>query len=276
MTIQQKIKEAVTAIRARTDIAPKAAVVLGSGLGSVAEAIENKVVIPYGDIPHWPVSTAVGHAGRLVMGELGGVPVAAMEGRVHFYEGYSMEDIVFPVRVFGALGVKTYFATNASGGIDLGCAPGELAAIYDHINYMGTNPLIGPNDDSLGPRFPDMSYAYDRDYLALLDEVAREQGITLRHAVYIAFTGPSYETPAEIRMARVMGADVVGMSTVPEVIAANHMGMRVAAVSCVANYAAGVTSDKLAHEDVVAGMQRAAKSLAPLMIAFFKKISVGI
>jgi purine-nucleoside phosphorylase len=183
-----------------------------------------------------------------------------------------MDEVTFPVRIFGEFGIKTLFATNASGGINLGYAPGDLVAIYDHINFMGTNPLIGANDDRRGPRFPDMTYAYDPEYLNVLLDVAAEERIRLNKGVYIAFSGPSYETPAEIRMARLLGADVVGMSTVPEVIVANHMGMRVAAVSCVSNHAAGVTANKLHHLEVLEGMNRGADSLTRLIRGFLRSV----
>ena len=269
----EKPTEALTAIQRKTNLRPEVALILGSGLGKVADAVENPTVIPYEEIPYWPRTTAVGHAGRLVIGTLENVPIVVMQGRVHYYEGYDMDEVTFPIRIFGEMGVRTLFATNASGGVNLGYAPGDLAAIYDHINYMGTNPLIGANQEKWGPRFPDMTYAYDREYLEYLMEIARSKGITLHKGVYIAFTGPSYETPAEIRMARAMGADLVGMSTVPEVIVANHMGMRVVAVSCVSNYAAGVTQNKLHHQEVLDGMAKAADSLVTLIRGFLGKIA---
>jgi purine-nucleoside phosphorylase len=267
----EKTAEAMASMNRKTALRPKVGIVLGSGLGGVADAIEDPVVIPYEEIPYWPRTTAIGHAGRLILGTLEGVQVVAMQGRVHYYEGYTMEEITFPVRIFGELGVKTLFATNASGGINLGYAPGDLITVYDHINYMGTNPLIGTNDDRWGPRFPDMTYAYDRDYIEILLDVAARNGITLHKGVYIAFTGPSYETPAEIRMARLLGADLVGMSTVPEVIVANQMGMRVAVVSCVSNYAAGVTAERLTHQEVMDRMGEAAGSLEILIRGFLRK-----
>lgn len=268
----EKSSETLAAINRRISIRPRVGIILGSGLGGVADAIEDPTPIPYEEIPYWPRTTAAGHAGRLVAGTLEGLPVVVMQGRVHYYEGYGMDEVTFPVRIFGELGVKTLIATNASGGVNLGYAPGDLAAIYDHINFMGTNPLIGANDERMGPRFPDMTYAYDREYIKMLADVANDAGITLHKGVYIAFTGPSYETPAEIRMARVLGADMVGMSTVPEVIVANHMGMRVAAVSCISNYAAGVTTNKLHHQEVLDGMARAAGSLVKLVRGFLKKL----
>ncbi|MDR3354250.1 MAG: purine-nucleoside phosphorylase [Synergistaceae bacterium] len=270
MQHSEKTAEAMAAINRKISLRPQAAIILGSGLGAVADAVKDAVIIPYEEIPYWPRTTATGHQGRLIIGRLENVPVVVMQGRVHYYEGYAMDEVTFPVRIFGEFDIKTLFSTNASGGINLGYAPGDLVSIYDHINFMGTNPLIGANDDKRGPRFPDMTYAYDKEYLNILREVAMEERITLHRGVYIAFSGPSYETPAEIRMARTLGADIVGMSTVPEVIVANHMGMRVAAVSCVSNYAAGVTPDKLHHSDVLAGMNKAANSLTRLLRGFLR------
>ena len=266
------VTEALTAIEGASQIRPRVGIVLGSGLGAIANAVSDATVIPYDEIPNWPNATAIGHAGRLVIGTLEKVPVAVMQGRVHYYEGYGMSEVTFPVRVLGELGIGALIATNASGGINIGYRPGDLVAIYDHINYMGTNPLIGPNEEKWGPRFPDMTYAYDREYLDLLEEAAKDERISLHRGVYMAFSGPSYETPAEIRMARVMGADLVGMSTVPEIIAANHMSIRAAAVSCVANFAAGIKSEKLHHQEVLDGMTRAADSMARLIRAFLKRM----
>ncbi|MDR1965737.1 MAG: purine-nucleoside phosphorylase [Synergistaceae bacterium] len=272
MIESERIAEALSAIAGRTTAKPRVGIILGSGLGGVADAVEGGVAIQFDEIPHWPRATAIGHAGRLIIGILEGVPVVVMQGRVHYYEGYPMDVVTFPIRVFGELGVDTLVATNASGGINLGYKPGDLVAVYDHINFMGTNPLIGENDEKWGPRFPDMTYAYDRDCIDLLEASARDEGIVLHKGVYIAFSGPSYETPAEIRMSRALGADVVGMSTVPEVIAANHMGMKVAVVSCVANYAAGVKSEKLRHQDVLDGMARASRAMARLVRAFVRRL----
>jgi purine-nucleoside phosphorylase len=263
---RQHVEEATAFVARNVGFVPHAAVVLGSGLGSVAEAIENPVVIPYGEIPHWPLSTAPGHKGRLVAGYLKGVPVVAMQGRLHYYEGYSMREITFPVRVFGGWGTEVFFATNASGGVHYGLLPGDLVLVADHINLMGANPLFGPNEDDWGPRFPDMTLAYDKKLMTLAEEVALRESVNLKRGVYIAFAGPSFETPAEIRMARVLGADLVGMSTVPEIIVARHMGMRILAVSCVANYAAGMTESPLTHQEVLDEMGRAADRLTRLVV----------
>jgi purine-nucleoside phosphorylase len=273
MINSEKTAEALAAICRKGAPRPDIGMILGSGLGGVADAISDAITIPYEEIPYWPRTTALGHAGRLVIGSLEGMTVVAMQGRVHYYEGYSMDEVTFPVRILGELGIKTLIATNASGGINLGYKPGDLVAIYDHINYMGINPLIGANNEQWGPRFPDMTYAYDRGYITMLENAAREERVTLHKGVYIAFTGPSYETPAEIRMARTMGADLVGMSTVPEVIAANHMGIKVAGISCVSNYAAGVTPEKLHHQAVLDGMTRAAESMVRLIRAFLRALA---
>jgi len=270
----KKIDEALRTIKDRVGFTPDIAVVLGSGLGALADAIENPIVIPYEEIPHWPMSTAPGHAGRLVAGSFCGKSVVAMQGRLHFYEGYQMDQVVFPVRVFGRWGIPYFVASNASGGIGYGLVPGDMVLIHDHINLMGTNPLIGPNLSELGERFPDMSYAYDRDLLDIAEEVSRDKGITTRRGVYVAFTGPSYETPAEIRMARTLGADVVGMSTVSEVIVARQAGMKVFAVSCVANYAAGMTASALSEQEVLDEMAKAAGKLTALVGGVIEKLEM--
>ena len=272
MIRNEKIAEALSVINKKISLRPKVAIVLGSGLGMVAEAIENPTIVPYADIPYWPRSTAPGHAGSLIAGTLSGVPVIAMQGRVHYYEGYTMDEVTFPVRIFGELGVRVYYATNAAGGINLGYKAGDLVAIYDHINFMGTNPLIGENENAWGPRFPDMTYAYDPELTDMLSSIAHKEDVTLHRGVYIGFSGPSYETPAEIRMARTMGADVVGMSTVPEAIVANHMGMRVVAVSCVSNLAAGVREVRLNHHEVLDAMATSAGALSRLTCGFIREL----
>ena len=243
--------EAVRFIEGRTPHRPKIGLVLGSGLGAFAKTLEKATAIPFGQIPHFPTSTAIGHKGELVLGLSGGVPVAVMAGRVHYYEGYTLAQVVFPVRVLGRFGVKAVIMTNAAGSVNVNYKPGELMVIDDHINYMGMNPLIGPNDDTLGLRFFDLSEAYDPELRRMAEAACVAAGVTVRKGVYIAFTGPSYETPAEIRMARTLGADAVGMSTVPEVIAARHMGIRVLGLSCITNMAAGVIKQKLDHREVL-------------------------
>ncbi len=270
--MKKRVEETVEFLRHSGGEAPEAAVVLGSGLGAFAEALENKIVIPYGEIPNWPASTAPGHAGRLVLGSLSGKRLAVMQGRVHYYEGYSMEEVVFPVRALGAWGVKTYVATNAVGGIDHSLSPGDVVLLYDHINWMGANPLRGPDTPEWNSRFPDMTHTYDRKLLAAAERAAEAEGILVKRGVYIAFPGPSFETPAEIRMARILGGTVVGMSTVPEVITANAMGMRVCAVSCVANYAAGMTENRLTGEEVLEEMAKASDRLIRLLKRFFTEM----
>ncbi len=260
-----KNRDAIAYIRRFTQAQPKAGVVLGSGLGAFAETLEERVELPYADIPGWPRSTAIGHAGRLVFGKLGGAEVAVMSGRVHLYEGYTPREVVFGVRQLGRLGVRSLVFTNAAGGINLSYRQGGLVLISDHINLQGTNPLVGPNDDSLGPRFPDMSDAYSAEYRAIARQVAQESGIELNEGVYAALLGPNYETPAEIRYLRTIGADLVGMSTVPEVIAARHMGIKVLAISCVTNMAAGILPRKISHEEVLETGQRVQDTLVRLL-----------
>jgi purine-nucleoside phosphorylase len=249
--VSADLAAAVDAVRARVAIEPRVGVVLGSGLGAFADAVEAPVEIPYGEIPGWPESTAIGHDGRLVLGSFGGVPVAVMKGRAHLYEGHPPGRVVFGVRVLGLLGIRTLVLTNASGAVETSLEPGQLVAISDHLNLQGSSPLIGPNDDTLGPRFPDMSNAYDADLRAAAHEAAARLGIELGEGVYAGWLGPAFETPAEIRMLRVLGADLVGMSTVPEVLAARHVGIRCLALSCVTNMAAGVLPEPIDHERVL-------------------------
>jgi purine-nucleoside phosphorylase len=263
--MKDKLDAAVAAIRARADVSPGVGVVLGSGLGGFTDALEDAVEIPYEDIPGWPVATAVGHAGKLVLGSFGGIPVAVMRGRAHLYEGLSPTKVVFGVRVLGLLGVRTLVVTNAVGAIDDRLHPGQLVAISDHINLQAQSPLVGPNDDSLGPRFPDLSNAYDPELRKAARAAAERLGLDLGEGVYAAWLGPAFETPAEIRMLRTLGADLVGMSTVPEVLAARHMGIRCLAISCVTNLAAGVSPEPIDHERVLEVGARAAGSLVSLL-----------
>ncbi|RMG20515.1 MAG: purine-nucleoside phosphorylase [Deltaproteobacteria bacterium] len=245
-----QIDEAADALRALGGPPPEIGVVLGSGLGAFADALEAPRAVPYADLPHFPVSGVEGHAGRFVLGRCGGVPVAVMQGRVHAYEGWSMQEVAFGVRVIGRLGAKGLIVTNAAGGIHHDLVPGDLMRITDHINMTGRSPLTGRNVDALGPRFPDMSEAYDRRLSELLERVAADERLALRRGVYACMPGPAYETPAEIRMLRTLGADAVGMSTVPEVLAARHMGLRVVGVSVITNLAAGLSGGTLSHEEV--------------------------
>jgi purine-nucleoside phosphorylase len=246
-----EIREAAEFISSRIGEVPRMALVLGSGLGGLADEIESPVALDYREIPHFPSSTAPGHAGRLVAGNLAGKRVIAMQGRFHYYEGHPLERLVFPVRVFKALGVEKLFLTNAAGGANPYFAPGDFMIIRDHINLTGQNPCIGPNDESLGRRFFDMTKAYDPELRALARAAGEELGIALHEGTYAWFTGPSFETPAEIRMARILGADAVGMSTVPEVIAAAHCGLRVLGLSCVTNMAAGILDQPISGEEVL-------------------------
>ncbi|HEV2446296.1 MAG TPA: purine-nucleoside phosphorylase [Candidatus Sulfopaludibacter sp.] len=245
------IEEATRYLEGHLAAQPAIAVVLGSGLGAFADELSERRDIPYADIPGWPGSTAVGHAGKLILGRIGGVNAAVMAGRAHLYEGYTPQQVTFGVRVLGKLGVRSMIFTNAAGGINLALERGGLVLISDHINLQGCNPLVGPNDDSLGPRFPDMSDAYSREYRETAKGVAAELGIRVGEGVYAAMLGPSYETPAEIRYLRAIGADVVGMSTALEAVAANHMGMKVLGISCVTNMAAGILPQKIHHEEVL-------------------------
>ncbi len=251
MSVLAEIGEAVGAIQARSPVRPSVGLVLGSGLGGFAQTLDKPVVIPYGEIKHFPTATAIGHKGELVLGHSNAVPVAVMSGRVHYYEGYRPDQVVFPVRVLARLGVKVLVLTNAAGSVNVNYKPGELMVISDHINLMGMNPLVGPNEERLGLRFFDMSDAYDPALRDIAEKACWKAGVTVRHGVYVAVAGPSYETPAEIRAFRTLGADAVGMSTVPEVIAARHMGVRVLAISCITNLAAGVSKKKLDHLEVL-------------------------
>jgi len=266
--MKKSVSHCVDQIKGNIPEIPDTAIILGSGLGAMADHLEDPVFIDYTALDGWPSSTAPGHAGRLVTGKLHGRPVMVMQGRIHYYEGYPIQQVVYPVRVLGKLGIKELVITNASGGINLCYRPGDLVLVQDHINFMGVNPLIGPNEKEWGERFPDMSYAYDEKLGSRMEEAALMNGISLQRGIYIAFPGPSYETPAEIRMARTLGADLVGMSTVPEVIAANHMGIKVCAVSCVANYAAGMTSERLSEAEVLTEMGKASDRLVKLLESF--------
>jgi purine-nucleoside phosphorylase len=251
-----RAEEAAAFLRSKTKLRPKIALVLGSGLGSFADQLTGAVKIPYHEIPHFPRPTAEGHAGQLVIGTMGHAPVICMQGRVHLYEGYTTQEVTFPVRVFGRLGVKALVLTNAAGGVNESYTQGCLVVLKDHINLQGSNPLIGVNEDRFGPRFLDLTQAYFRPYRQMALEAGKKLGIEMFEGVYAALFGPAYETPAEIRMLRTLGADVVGMSTVAEVIAARHMNMRVLAISCVTNMAAGMLDQPLSHAEVLATGER--------------------
>ena len=268
MSLREQMDRAAAFVRGRTKIAPKIAIILGSGLGALAEQIDADARIPYTEIPGFPHSTVQGHAGRLILGRLEGQPVVAMQGRVHFYEGYTLAEVVFPVRVMKALGAGVLLVSNAAGGINRQWHRGDLMIIADHINFMGSNPLYGPNDPEVGPRFPDMSQPYDPALIALAERAAVAEGIPIRKGVYIAVQGPSYETPAELRMMGRWGADAVGMSTAPEVIAARHMGMRVLGLTAVTDMATGEHVQPVTHEEVLA----TAKEIEPKFIRLVWRI----
>ena len=264
MSLVGRLDEAARFVRGRTSLRPSVGVVLGSGLGAFAEALDDAVAVPFGEIPHFPASTVAGHGGALVVGRSRGVEVAVMKGRVHHYEGYRLDEVVFPVRVLARLGISTLVLTNAAGAINPAFSPGDLMIIEDHLNLLG-NPLLGPNEDGLGPRFPDMSEAYDRGLRDVAEAACGAASTRCHRGVYVALTGPSYETPAEIRMFRTLGADAVGMSTVPEVIAARHIGMRVLGLSCLTNMAAGVTDRKLDHREVLETGERVKSALLEVL-----------
>ena len=259
-------------VLAQTSLRPRVGLVLGSGLGGFADSLSEAVRIPYAKIPAFPRSTAIGHAGQMVIGKAGDVVVAAMQGRVHLYEGYSAQEVAFPMRVLGRMGIRGVILTNAAGGIDLSYQQGALVLISDHINLQGQNPLTGPNDERLGPRFPDMTQAYAKAYREFAQEEGQKLGMTLHEGVYVALLGPSYETPAEIRYLRTIGADLVGMSTVGEVIAARHMGIKVLAISCVTNMAAGILDQTLSHAEVLETAERVRGQFEALLQAVLPRI----
>ena len=286
MTYENAV-EAAEFIKSKYDKPIRTALVLGSGLGGFAERLDDAVKIPYQDIPHFAVSTVEGHAGQLVLGEIKGVPVAVQQGRFHYYEGYEMEQVIFPVRVFGLMGVKNLILTNAAGSVQTSYKPGDLVLLRDHINLMGINPLRGANDERFGARFPDMTKIYDTEFQDIASKEAHQMaeerfksGKTksfkplLRRGVYCGLSGPTYETPAEIRMLRLLGADVVGMSTVPEAIAARHCGLKVLAMSCVSNLAAGMSDDKINHEEVMEAGQKVANTFKELLERVIPKLGV--
>jgi purine-nucleoside phosphorylase len=276
MSVIERLDEAVRAVRGRVGENPAVGVVLGSGLGAWAEGLASATKVPYADIPHMARSTVVGHAGNLWLGRAEGVPVACLQGRVHLYEGHEAERVVFGVRLLAKLGCRAVVLTNAAGGLDPAASPGDLMLVTDHLNLMGRNPLSGPNEGTLGPRFPDMTQAYDREIGALAREAAREVGVPLREGVYAGLLGPTYETPAEIRMLRALGADAVGMSTVPEVIALRHMGVRAAAISCITNLAAGISPTLLDHAEVEATATAVRGRFTALISAWVRRIGVAV
>lgn len=270
--ILKKINESIQSIREYTNIKPEISIILGTGLGRLAEDIENAIVIPYDKIKNFPISTVYGHSGNLVLGKLEDKMVVAMQGRFHYYEGYSMQEVTFPVRVMKELGADIIIISNAAGGMNRYFQRGDLMLIYDHINLMGDNPLIGPNEEKLGPRFPDMSQAYDQELILLAENIALAEGIKLHKGVYAGLTGPMLETPAEYRMLIKLGADAVGMSTIPEVIVANHMGMRVLGISCITDLAIDGVVEKVRFQEI---LEAAARS-EPIMTKIVKKVIKNI
>lgn len=277
-TLYERAEHAARFIRSRLAAADEArvALVLGSGLGAFADALEDAEALDYEEIPGFARPTVEGHAGRLVVGRTGGATVAAMQGRFHFYEGYMLEEVTFPVRVLGLLGVKGLILTNAAGGLNNSFEQGSLVVISDHLNLLGANPLLGKNDERFGPRFPDMSEVYDREYQEVAVCEAHAMGVELRRGIYAALTGPSYETPAEIRMLRLLGADAVGMSTVPEAIVARQMGLRVLGISCITNMAAGVLDKPINHEEVIETGERVRETFAELLRRVIPKLQSGV
>ena len=264
-SLYERAEHATRVIRARTNVEPRIAIVLGSGLGGFADDFEDSVGIPYEEIPGFVRSTAEGHMGRLVVGKVDSVPVLAMQGRVHYYEGYSFEEVTFPIRTFKLLGIKTLILTNAAGGINVQLTQGALMVISDHLNLMGDNPLRGPNDVRFGPRFPDMSAVYSPELQELVVDEAKASGVEVRRGIYGGLSGPSYETPAEIHLLRALGADAVGMSTVPEAIVARHMGLEVLGISCITNMAAGISDEPINHEEVMATGARVRETFTELL-----------
>lgn len=265
LSLYDRAEKAARMIRARAPIGASVAVVLGSGLGGFADELSDATAIPYDEIPGFARATVEGHAGRLVIGKVGDSPIVAQQGRFHFYEGYSLEEVTFPIRVLKLLGVQTLILTNASGALNVEFAPGSLMVITDHINLMGVNPLTGPNDERFGPRFPDLTNVYSPELQDIVLEEARAMELEMRRGIYASLTGPSYETPAEVHMVRSLGADAVGMSTVPEAIVARHMNMQVVGISCITNLAAGVTDRPVDHRQVIATGERVRESFTELL-----------
>lgn len=272
----QRAERAAKLILGKTKLRPRIALVLGSGLGDFADDFTNATKIPYAKIPNFPQSTAIGHAGRLVIGNVGDIPVAGMQGRVHLYEGYSPKEVAFHIRVFARMGIKAIIVTNAAGGINRNYSQGCLVVIRDHVNFQGVNPLRGPNDERFGLRFPDMTQAYDREFQRFVTEEGKSLALNIHNGIYLAVQGPSYETPAEIYAFRAIGADLVGMSTVPEVIAARHSGIRVLGISCVTNMAAGTTDAPLNQEEVLETAARIKTQFIALLRAVIPRISEAI
>jgi purine-nucleoside phosphorylase len=274
--LYERAEHAARVIRSRTTETPRVAIVLGSGLGGFADDFEDAVGIPYEDIPGFSRSTAQGHAGKLVVGKIDQVPLFAMQGRVHYYEGYSLEQVTFPIRTFKLLGIKTLILTNAAGGVNVQLSQGALMVISDHLNLMGDNPLRGPGDSRFGPRFPDMSAVYSPELQEVVIEEARGLNVEVRRGIYAALSGPSYETPAEIHLMRNFGADAVGMSTVPEAIVARHMDIEVLGISCITNMAAGISDEPINHEEVMATGDRVRETFTQLLRQVVGRVSARL
>lgn len=268
----QKLTETASFIKSKTKIKPRIGIILGSGLGHFVQHMDIDATFPFHDIPHFIPPTVEGHSGNLILGSVEGVQIAALQGRLHYYEGHSMEIVAYPTRTLAALGIEILIVTNSAGGYGDGMNAGDFMVIEDHINMMGTNPLMGPNIKELGPRFPDMTEAYDRELLAVAERIFRSQKTFFHKGIYVGVTGPTYETPSEIKMFKMLGGKAVGMSTVPEVIAANHMGLRVAAISCITNLAAGITKNKLTHEEVTETAKRVEKKFCSFLKEYVVKI----
>lgn len=271
--VYQKIKNAVDYIHKKSSIRPKVGIILGSGLGSIADQITERIAIPYAEIPGFHGTSVEGHAGQMVLGYFESVPIVCLQGRFHLYEGYPMEDVVFPTRTICGLGIQTLILTNAAGGINTAFRPKDLMVISDHLNLMGDNPLKGPNLSDFGPRFPDMTEAYNKQLNRILLETGTQLGIDLKTGIYAGLLGPTYETPSEVKMYRILGGDAVGMSTVPENIAANHFGVRVCGISCITNLAAGISNQPLSHEEVIQNSKEAASNLTRLLEAAIPKMA---
>ncbi|WP_097025745.1 purine-nucleoside phosphorylase [Clostridium peptidivorans] len=268
----EKVIESVNFVKSKINISPEIGIILGSGLGDLAEKVENKVIVKYEDIPNMPKSTVAGHAGQYVFGKLSGKDVVMMQGRIHYYEGHPMEIIALPIHIMKFLGIKTLVVTNAAGGVNTNFNPGDLMIIEDHINFVLNNPLIGKNEEQIGPRFPDMSMPYDKDLINLSEKVAKTYNINVQKGVYVMMPGPTYETPAEVKMIRIIGGDAVGMSTVPEVIVAKHAGLKVLGISCITNMASGILDQPLNHEEVIETSNKVKDTFTKLITSIVEKM----
>ena len=273
--LMEKLKQTVSFIQSRSSLKPEVGIILGSGLGRFSSQIQIETTIPYNEIPHFSVPSVEGHHGQLLLGHVGKTPVVCLQGRIHYYEGHPMDSVVYPTRTLASLGIKTLFVTNAAGGVQSVMEPGDLMIITDHINLMGVNPLIGPNEKALGPRFPDMTEAYNLELQGKMEQLLRTHKIRYHKGVYCALTGPTYETPAEVNHVKIIGGSAVGMSTVPEVIVANHMGLKVCGISCITNKAAGISKHKLSHEEVTETAKKVETQFAAFVKDFISSLTIG-